>query len=69
MRTYCRIEQPSTDAKEDPNIDGQREAKCKRDVEQRSDVHGAGTEEVVGDLRCSESEEQEEKGAHEFAKA
>ena len=64
--TYSRVEQASTDAEEDPYRDCQREAECQGDVEQRSNVHGPGTTEVVGDLRSSEGEEQKEEGADKF---
>jgi hypothetical protein len=66
---YGRIEQASADAKEDPNIDCQREAKGEADVQQRADVHVTVAANVVGDLRGRKGEEQEEEGADELAHA
>lgn len=67
--TYSRIEEASTDAEEDPHVDGQRETKGERDVQQCLKIHRVVAQEVVGNLRASEGKEQEQEGADEFADA
>jgi hypothetical protein len=66
-RTYSRIEEASTDAEKDPDVDCQRESEGERDINQRACVRGTVTEQIVGNLCGCKCEEQEEKGADELA--
>ncbi len=65
--TYGRIEQPPTDPVKRPRRHAQRKAKGQRDVEQLTRIGLARIADGVGDLGAAECEEQEEKGADEFA--
>lgn len=65
--TYSWVEEPSTDAEEDPDIDSEGESEGQRDVHQGLDVHWPGTEKVVGRLCRCECEEEEQKCANELA--
>jgi hypothetical protein len=65
--TYRRVEETTTDAEKDPDIDCERKAKGKRNVQQGCYVHGVFSKQIVGDLCGSEGKEQEEEGTHELA--
>lgn len=69
LGSYSWIEEAPANAEEDPDINRQRESEGQRDVQQGPNVHGICSEQGVGDLGSSESEEQEQECADEFSKA
>lgn len=69
--TYCWVEQPTTDAEEDPDIDGKTETESKSDIQKHSDgdpfVSVSGSDHI-SDLGPGESEEEKQEGANELSK-
>jgi hypothetical protein len=67
--TYGRIEEPSTDAEEDPCVDKQRETKSQRDVKKRRRARRAVNAIIgrrVGNLSSGKCKGQEQGSADEF---
>lgn len=76
--TYSRIEQPSADAEEDPDVYHERKCKYKCNVLQSGNVKASGfagsrvlyviLRPNIGYLCSTERKEKEHKGANELAK-
>lgn len=72
MRFYCRIEQPSANAEEGPDIDGEGEAEAQCDVEEVGRVGNASVRAArrrrVRYLRCRKGKEEKHKSSNELPK-
>lgn len=75
MFTYSGVEQSTTDARKDGDIDGERETKGHGDVEQLGEVDVAWVDIVagvrgvrVGNLRSRQRHDEEEERAYELAR-
>lgn len=70
LDTYGGIEESSTDAEEDPDIDKQRKAKSQGDVQESRSTWWAVDGVIgrrVGNLSCGKCEGQEQGSAHDFS--